>query len=94
LTSDAASCITDFTIKNIVDDGMEVTGVVGLAADPSASNWQSQTKPPKSFLAAMQEAGVIDDQVIAFALLDSDSYTDVGFYDTSAITSDLVWIDV
>jgi hypothetical protein len=79
---------------NVVKANMEVTGVVGLAANPGYSYWQSQTPAPKSFLAAMQGAGVIDDQVIAFALLDSDSYTDVGFYDTSAIASDLVWIDV
>jgi hypothetical protein len=79
---------------NVVEADMEVTGVVGLAANPSESIWQSQTQAPKSFLAAMQEAGVIDNQVIAFALSDSDSYTDVGFYETSAITSDLAWIDV
>lgn len=94
LTSDAASCITDFTIINVVQSNMEVTGVVGLAANPGDGSWQFYPTAPKSFLAAMQEAGVIDDQVIAFALLDSDSYTDVGFYDTSAITSDLVWIEV
>lgn len=53
MADSSSSCISDFEFIGISIAGLEVSGVVGLAANPTDSTWQSENTVPKAYITAM-----------------------------------------
>ncbi len=49
---------------------------------------------PKGYIEALLDAGVIEKKMFSFALLDTDSYLDIGYINPTALADKLTWIDV
>ena len=93
LASTGSSCVSDFDFISVSTTGLKVSGVVGLAANPSIYHPYYQIIAPKGYISALYDAGAIEKKMFSFALLDTDSYLDIGSINPTAFTNELVWID-